>query len=180
MYQKIILVFIILNGDFTSAASVADSWILFAKSLKDSWIHCPFDVSLSSKPIPFRIHSIILFQRGALQCFKQSTLEVFDKMIQVDVIPLAENVRLKRKLPFDGNTKMDTNIMERRSLSIESWSAYILKNIFNLLKTHTLFIGRISNEGLASLYSIYLTYVVITNHLQVVGDIIITWYPWQC
>lgn len=59
MYQKIILVFIILNGDLICAASVADSWILFAKALKDSWSHCPVDVSFPSKPTPFRIHSIL-------------------------------------------------------------------------------------------------------------------------
>lgn len=43
MYQKIILILFILNGDMISAASVADSWILFSKELKDSWNHCPVE-----------------------------------------------------------------------------------------------------------------------------------------
>lgn len=46
MYQKIILILFILNGELVCAASVADSWILFAKALKDSWSHCPVKVSL--------------------------------------------------------------------------------------------------------------------------------------
>lgn len=72
-------------------------------------------------------------------------------MIKVDVIPLAENVKLerhRRKLTFDRKVEMDENMLERSSLSIESWSEHILKRIFNLFKTHTLSIGTTSNEGL--------------------------------
>lgn len=46
MYQQLIFILFILNGDLIGAASVADSWILFAKALKDSWIRCPVEVSL--------------------------------------------------------------------------------------------------------------------------------------
>lgn len=45
--KKIVFIFILLNCDVICAASVANSWILFAKALKDSWSICPVEVSFS-------------------------------------------------------------------------------------------------------------------------------------
>lgn len=153
MFRKII--FILLNVELICAASVADSWILFAKALKDSWTHCPVDVSLYHPLIliSFKQRSL-LFQRGLFQCFKQSSLEVFDKMVTADVISLGENVRLERyhkKISFDSDANMHNNIWDRSSsLSTVPWSLHILTKLVDLFKTHTLSIGRISSEGFTS------------------------------
>lgn len=56
MYKKIFLILFVINCDVISAASVADSWILFAKALKDSWSHCPIQVILSIKLIFYLIY----------------------------------------------------------------------------------------------------------------------------
>lgn len=74
-------------------------------------------------------------------------------MITADVIPLAENVRLERyrpqsKISFNSDASMHNNIWKRSSLLTEPWSEHILKKIVELFKTHTLSIGRTSNEGL--------------------------------
>lgn len=95
----------------------------------------------------------MLFQSGVFQCFKVSSLEVFDKMITADVIPLVKNVRLvryphRRKISLESDTEVRQNNWERSSLlSMESWSEHILKRIWDLFKTHTLSIGKTSNEG---------------------------------
>lgn len=96
-----------------------------------------------------------MFQKGMWRCFKQSTLEVFHKMTKANVIPFGEYVRFVRqenvrKLSLmNSDYKMDKNILEKSSLSLESWSEYILEGILNLFKTHTLFIGKSPNEGCA-------------------------------
>ncbi len=96
----------------------------------------------------------MISQTGEWRCLKQSSIEVFDKMTKENVIPLAESVRLirnqqQRKFSFDGDVVMDKNILERSSLSMESWSKHILKSILNLSKTHALSIaGTSSVEGL--------------------------------
>ncbi|XP_037041452.1 uncharacterized protein LOC119078092 isoform X2 [Bradysia coprophila] len=133
MFQKIILVFIILNGQLICEASVADSWILFVKAMKHSWNKCPVD-------------------NGAWQCLKRSSLEVFDKMTKESVISLTENVRLikhrhHRKLSYDSHTEVNKNLLDVSSLSLESWSEHILDSLFNLYDTHTLTIGKAFSEG---------------------------------
>ncbi|KAJ6636584.1 hypothetical protein Bhyg_15175 [Pseudolycoriella hygida] len=127
MYRKVILILFILNCDSISAASVADSWILFAKSIKDSWRQCPNEL-------------------GAFQCIKIGTLETFDRMTKLDVIPLADDARFERRC-LQKKISPDIKEWDRTSLSMEVWSEHILIKILDLFKTHILSIGRTSNEG---------------------------------
>lgn len=85
---------------------------------------------------------------------KRSTLEVFDKMTKENEIFITENVRLvryqdHRKLSHDRDAEVDTNLLDRSSLSLDSWSEHIFESLFNLYNTHTLTIGKSSNEGLS-------------------------------
>lgn len=46
MYQKVVLILILLSGDLICKASEAESWILFARAMKQSWKKCSVDVRL--------------------------------------------------------------------------------------------------------------------------------------
>lgn len=84
----------------------------------------------------------IVFQLDTFDCLKGSSLMVFDNMITSDVIPLTMDVRLIRQSHKSDNStenrKSNTTERSYTTLSNEPWSKHILKNIFNLARTHTL------------------------------------------
>ncbi len=84
-----------------------------------------------------------------MECLKQSSVNVFDKIISADVVPIMLDVRFIRKnhgLHKTVDSDINKPILKKNtitdrsgtSLMKESWSGHILKNVLKLFRTHTL------------------------------------------
>lgn len=122
-------------------------------------------------------------------CLRRSSLEVFDKMITSDVIPLTSDVRLERyrydrKMSFASDSdeqQIHNNVWKRNdtSLTKESWSGHVLRKAVNLLKTHTLNIDLIprSSGSRGFKNKLLLCVNILTlQHQQLGVDIVIKCY----
>lgn len=161
MYKKAVCILFLFNGYVICASSVASSWIHLAEALNESIKSCPENVSFSFKRLKQILIIGMVFQLEIFDCLRQSSLNVFDKIITSDVIPITLYARLlrndhKQKTSFNSDANHHggyNKSMERSdtSLSKESWSEHVLLNIVNLLRTHSLDIdytqGFISGRG---------------------------------
>lgn len=81
-------------------------------------------------------------------------MEVFDKLIKSDVIPLTRDARLVRyrpKISFDSNANTHNNVWRKNAISTESWTEHVLKKLFSIFQSHTLnidIIPRSTGRGL--------------------------------
>ncbi|KAJ6635289.1 hypothetical protein Bhyg_13874 [Pseudolycoriella hygida] len=119
MDKKTIYILFLFNGYVFCGSSVASSWIRFAEAFKHSVKHCSFDLQM-------------------FDCMKQSTLQVFDKMITSDVIPLTLDVRLVRKKEVIDSESRNSTDRSGAVLNVAPWAEHILKNIMKVFRTHSL------------------------------------------
>lgn len=76
-------------------------------------------------------------------CIKVSSLEVFDKVVESDVIPLTNDARLVRsdyskKVSFDSDARVRNNVWDRKYTMGDSWTEHILFKLLHIFQTHTL------------------------------------------
>lgn len=79
------------------------------------------------------------------ECLKGSSLEVFDKMVDSDVIPITSDARLvrsdhSRKISFDSDASIHNVVWEKQDQLSVSWAEHVLSKLYNVLRTHTLHI----------------------------------------
>lgn len=77
------------------------------------------------------------------KCLKDSSLYVFDKMVESDIIPLTDDIRLvrydcSRKISFDSDASIHNNVWKRNDVSTKSWVEHVLIKLIDTFLTHTL------------------------------------------
>lgn len=77
------------------------------------------------------------------KCLKDSSLKVFDKIVESDTIPLTGDARLVRydygrKISFDSDANVHNSAWKKNDVSAESWTEHVLMKLFSIFQTHTL------------------------------------------
>lgn len=85
------------------------------------------------------------FQLGVFECFKASSLEVFDKIVDSDIIPITNDARLvrseySRKISFNSDASMHNVVWQKPDKYSVSWAEHVLSKLYNVFQTHTLHI----------------------------------------
>lgn len=92
------------------------------------------------------------------QCLKDSSLDVFDRIADSDIIPLTGAARLVRydftkKISFNSDANVHNNVWKRNDISTESWTEHILMKLLSIFRSHTLNIDilpRFTSRGIES------------------------------
>lgn len=78
-----------------------------------------------------------------IECLKASSLQVFDKIIDSDVIPLTNEARLvrtdySRKISFNSDASIRNVVWQRKDKL--SWAEHVLTKLSDVFQSHTLHI----------------------------------------